>query len=447
MVDRQRAVVPLWTLGTEVGQAERLAPLLGEGPMTVARVDQLRSALAAFDSAPLVTLEAHPLPTELDLSRGMHLDSASPLATHLADLMSRSSQSAPLVMKHAADGGEMLYRMVVPAKVAAEVGRGFVRPMASKAVAGGVHSALVGGSGIAAQASFVPVAVGADVAAAGAAAGAAGAAGAGAAGVAGAGALTVAAPLVLLAVAIGISAHADHQRQVAIARITDLVEKLHLAALNQERDQLNGCVDAVESATAILLDRGQLGHSLGLDTAVATINTAIASATRRTGEWRTAVDKMSGTRIEIERLHKAFDGIETRGGKFRVHLELAALAIALKRRVLVLQAVEHSQISGGNEFAHFTRILRKEQAGIDQLESKIANVLADLGGLRLGPPSALKRPMLTRGDLDAVLTTMDRLRELKDSAAEMAPRNGDLVIDIARRKDGSIVVFPATASA
>lgn len=114
----------------------------------------------------------------------------------------------------------------------------------------------------------------------------------------------------------------------------------------------------------------------------------------------------------------------------------------------MLQAVEHAQLSGGNEFAHFIRILRKEQAGVDQLESKIATVLADLGRLRLGPPSALKRPMLTRGDLDDVLTTMDRLRELNDSAAEMAPRDGDLVIiDIARRKDGSTVVFPATASA
>jgi hypothetical protein len=444
MSDSQREVVPLWTLGTEPGQAERLAPLLGDGPMTGARLDRLRNALAAFDSAPLVTLEAYPLPAGLDLNRGMHLDSASPLATHLADLMSRSGPAAPRVVKQATGGGEVLYRMVVPAKVVGEVGRGLVRPMASKAVAGGVHSALVGGSGIAAQASFVPVAVGADVAAAGAAVGAAGA---GAAGVAGAGVLTVAAPLVLLAVAAGISAHADHQRQMALARVTDLVEKLHVAALNQERDQLNGCVGTVESATAILLDQGQVGHSLGLDTAVATINTAIASAQRRTSEWQTAVGMMSGSRVDIERLGTAFEGINERGGRFRLHLELAALAIALKRRVLVLQAVEHAQLSGGNEFAQFIRILGKQQAGVDQLESEIAGVLTDLGRLRLGPPSALKRPMLTRGDLDAVLTTMDRLRELEDSATGMMPRDGDVVIDIARKQDGSIVVLPATASA
>jgi hypothetical protein len=72
---------------------------------------------------------------------------------------------------------------------------------------------------------------------------------------------------------------------------------------------------------------------------------------------------MSGSRVQIERLRTApFDGIETHGGKFRVHLELAALAIALKRRVLVLQAVEHAQLSDGNAFAHFIRILRNKRA-------------------------------------------------------------------------------------
>ena len=48
--------------------------------------------------------------------------------------------------------------MVVPAKVAAQMGKGIVRPMTSKAAAGGIHSALVNSSGIAAQATFVPVA-------------------------------------------------------------------------------------------------------------------------------------------------------------------------------------------------------------------------------------------------------------------------------------------------
>lgn len=422
MSEAQRPAVSLWTLGTESGQVSRLSPLLGDGPMTATRVDQLRDALAAFDSAPLATLEAHSLPAALDLNHGMHLESASPLATQLADLISRSGQSPPGVVHHAADGGEMLYRMVVPAKVAAGVGRGLVRPMASKAVASGVHGALVGGRGIAAQATFVPVA-------------------------AGAGAVVVAAPLVLLAVAAGISAYADHQRQAAIARITALLTKVHVDALNKERDKLDACVSPIASATAILLDRGQVGHSSGLTGAVTTIDNAIATATRRTNEWQTALKRMSRSRVEIERLCASFEGIQTRRGKFRIHLELAAVAIALRRRVLVLQAVEHAQLSDGNEFTNFSRFLKEEQASVDDLEVKIARVLADLGELRLGPPSAMKRPLITRGDYDTALRTVDRLRELKDLAANMTPQDGNLVIDTALKRDGSIVVFPATASA
>ena len=114
--------------------------------------------------------------------------------------------------------------MVVPAKVAAQVTGGIVKPMTSKAISGGIHSALTNGSKIAAQATFVPVAGKAAVA--GAAGGSAGTAGMAAAG---AGALTVAAPLVLMAVAVGISAHADRQRQQALERITT-VSYTHLRA-------------------------------------------------------------------------------------------------------------------------------------------------------------------------------------------------------------------------
>ena len=80
--------------------------------------------------------------------------------------------------------------MVVPAKVAAEFSQGIVRPMTSKAAAGGVYSALRDSKGIVANATYVPVGEAAT-------AGAVGAATAGGAVAAGA-ALTIAAPLVLM---------------------------------------------------------------------------------------------------------------------------------------------------------------------------------------------------------------------------------------------------------
>ena len=109
-----------------------------------------------------------------------------------------------------------------------------------------------------ANATFVPVAGKAAVA--GAATGSAATAGVA---VASAGALTVAAPLVLMAVAVSVSAYADHQRQKAIERITDLLEQLHDDNLESERNELDGCRDAIDKATSILLDQGRIGLSLG----------------------------------------------------------------------------------------------------------------------------------------------------------------------------------------
>ena len=247
-------VVPVWTLATQKAEAPDLAR--GE-QMTSQKLDQLRSALAAFTSSPIATLEAHPSPKDLDEKRGIPLESASPLAKNLAQLVSSTPKARAL------DSGETLYRMVVPDNVASSI----TGPM--RASAGGVYSALMGKSGgIAAQARFVPVVAGksATMGAVGGSAATAGTA------VAGAGVLTVAAPLVLMAVAVGVSAHAERKRQEAIARLETLLKKLDKTNLDSERTDLNACVPAIEKATAVLLDRGRVGHSLGLDTAVHVID-------------------------------------------------------------------------------------------------------------------------------------------------------------------------------
>ena len=60
MSDNDAPAVPVWTLCTS--EATALVPVVAdEGALTAERLTELRNALAAFSSAPLVTLEAHPL--------------------------------------------------------------------------------------------------------------------------------------------------------------------------------------------------------------------------------------------------------------------------------------------------------------------------------------------------------------------------------------------------
>ncbi|MEV0786368.1 hypothetical protein AB0I52_26100 [Streptomyces sp. NPDC050423] len=432
MIDYRKANVPVWTLAT--GDV-RVPAVAGDEPMTAERLAELRSVLAGLADKPIATLEAHPLPGRLDRSRGIPLDSVSPLAQHLSQLITQSARSSSAAARATATG-EGLFRMVVPAKVAAQFGQGIVRPMASKAAAGGIHSALVNSTGIASQTTFVPVGQAT-------AAGAVGGAGA-TAGVAATGsmALTVAAPLVLMAVAVGVSAYADQKRQQAVEHITELLEQLHEQKLDDEHGELDGCRDAIDKATAILLDQGKLGASLGLDSAVHAINTALGAADRRLAGWQSALDKLpEGRAVEITTLTKSFPGVDDHGGRFRTHLEIAALAIALKQRVIVLQAVEHAQSEPDNLFVNFARALKADHQRLHTLETSIAGVLERLSELELARPSGL-RPVFTTGEVERLMRSANLIHKLGDGGM-VNGRTTDVAIEIARDKDGSVVVFPA----
>lgn len=437
MTTETKAIVPVWALATE---AVSVSNVLGDAGMTPERLAELRTVLAALADSPVVTLEAHPISTKRDRNGGIALHAASPLARQLAELVTNTARATTPTV-NVAETGDVLYRMVVPAKVAAQVGKGLVNPMVSKAAAGGIRGALVNSAGTTvAQASFVPVAGGA--AAAGAATGSAATAGVA---VASAGALTVAAPLVLMAVAVSASAYADHQRQQAIERITDLLEQLHDDNLDSERNELDACPEAIDKATSVLLDQGRVGLSLGLDSASHAISTAIAATRRRLKKWQAALDALPEGPVEVGALAKSFPGFNEEGGVFRAHLEIARLAIALKRRVLVLQAVEHAQQNTDNPFKSFIGSLRDDERGIDELESAIASVLLRLSALQLKRDGGFRIPAFTPGEVDNLLVAAYRLRSIGDGVTT-GSHQADVAIEIERSRDGSLVVFPAAAA-
>ncbi|GAA4956349.1 hypothetical protein GCM10023205_18130 [Yinghuangia aomiensis] len=427
------SAVPVWTLATS---DDPTLPAVADGSaLTPDRLTELRTALAAFSSAPLVTLEAHPLPKQRDRAGGLPLDALSPLAQELSRLVAAQANAVPAVA-NVAKSGEVLYRMVVPAKVAAQVGKGLVKPMVAQGTTNALRSPVIDAATkkIVAGAVFVPV----ETAAAGAAGGAA--AGTAAAGVA----MTVAAPLVLMAVAVGVSAYADQQRQKAIAHIAELLEKLHDEKLAQERNDLDGCRDAIDKATGLLLDRGKVGASLGLDSAVHAISIATENAARRVVKWENALAAIGDDPVDLADLEAAFPGITEDGGEFRTHLELAALAIALKRRVVVLQGVEAGQNDPDNPFENFVRSLKTDQQRIDDLEARIGNVLLRLSALELRSPKRMIDKLMTRKQVDGLLEASYRLRALGDAIAA-GNATADVVIEIEKHSDGTLTVLPAHA--
>jgi hypothetical protein len=121
--------------------------------------------------------------------------------------------------------------------------------------------------------------------------------------------------------------------------------------------------------------------------------------------------------------------VDDQGGTFRTHLEPAALAVALKRRVNVLQAVEHAQSDPGNLFENFTRALKRDQQRLDELESGIAGVLVRLSALELARPNGL-RPVFTQSEVDRMMRAAHRIHQLGDGVT-VDNRTTDVASEIA----------------
>lgn len=428
------AVVPVWALAAEAPQRELdMTHWLDGGPISADRLAQIRDGLVSFLDTSLVTIEAYPLPGGGQSQSGFLVDAANPLAQFLSGL----AKTAPVPATAASSSTETLFRMVVPSKVAAQMGSGLVRSMPSSAVAGGIHSGILGKAGLVGQATFVPAVAGGSTAVAG-----------GATAVGATGAIAVAGPIIVLAIATAASIYAEDQRRKAMDRVTDLLGRVVRAELESERDRLMGATRAIEKATAVLLDDGKIGHSLGLDTAINTIDTALATATRRAGMWRDSADNFILDGAEVKALRKAFPGIDEVDGEFRVRLRLAALTIALKRRVAVLQAVEHAQDAPKVKFVRFTNALRQEQRAIDDLETLLGGILGDLSTLRILPPSRKVDQVLTRGEVNKLLAWPGRLREL---AVEESPvlhgAGGDLELGFIQQANGDLRALPIQAVA
>jgi len=430
--------VPVWTLATEPGKISQATELpVDHKGMSPERLAGLRQALAAFLDTPLVTVEAYPLPTATDVRGGRLLDAASPLAVELRRLLRTPSGAASA---GTAGSTETLYRMVVPSSVASQLGDGLVRSMPSKAVAGGIHGDILGKTGIVKKATFVPVA--ADASRPGVTGAVSGTAKAATT----AGIVTAAASFVLLAVATAASVYAEEQRRKAMERVTELLEELTAENLDAERDRLHGATAAVERATALLLDKGEAGHSLGLDAAVHTVDTAIAAARRRAGAWRAKVAAFSSDGVEIADLLKAFPGIDKPDGAFRVELRLASLAIATKRRVAVLQAVEHAQKSPELSFRRFTAMLQDEQRSVDELQDELHALLGALADLRLrAPTKSFTDRLLTQGEVNNLLAWPGRLRQLAAEETVSVSDLPDVEIGLVEKEDGKVLVLPTRA--
>ena len=425
-------VVPIWTLssgGSDDALVERLHD--SELELTRDRLARLRVALAALSDDPPVVLERHVVAHQSVPAGGRLVAAGSPLAKSIADIVGSTRQLAPA--EAAAGGTEVLYRMVVPEKLAGQLAQGTVRQMSAGGDA--VYSAIRGKSSIVGNAKFMPVVSGGGVA------GGAAAVGTGAAGAAGVGAAVIAAaPVVLLLAATAGSIYAEEQRRHALKRVEDMLNKLTADELDKELDELNGAISAITKATALLADEGRLGMSLGLDSAVNRIDTAVSRAERRVSEWERKLAAFGG-KATPDALRKAFPGLGGSRGEFEAKLRMAGFAMAMKRRVAILQAAEHTHNDSGLSLSRFNRELAKDTADLAQLEQRVAGLLAGIADLKIKAPEGRRHVMFMPKEVKDLLSWSPYLQAFSDRESPVERSPGDLELCFVVQPDGELRVL------
>lgn len=99
-----------------------------------------------------------------------------------------------------------------------------------------------------------------------------------------------------------------------------------------------------------------------------------------------------------------------------------------------------------NAFETFVGALKRDQQRVTELEAGIATVLLRLSTLELDRPRGFRDKFFTPGEVDKLLGTSYRLRELGNRVPS-SDRPSDVAIEMLRSADGSLTVYPATAAA
>jgi hypothetical protein len=425
--------LPFWILGSGPDEPLPVDVRVKAEGLTAEKVQQLRSALAAFADDPPVTLERYELPAGT-ITGGHPVAQGAPLLQHLAQIVGPKAAAAP----GAPAGGETLYRMVVDQRIAGQLAQGLARPM--KAAAGGSYGDILGKAGIVGKARFFPVA-----AAEGGGIGLAAAGGGAAIGLGGA--AIAAAPFVITAIAAAGAIYAEEQRRRALERIESSLKELHQNNLDEEMADINGAMPALAKATSLLVDEGRLGAALGIDAAAHAIDKAVERAKHRTKGWLQDVSRLSA-RATVDQIEKAFPGVKDGDGRFVAELRMAGLAIAAKRRLMVLQAVEHAQLNQGLSLKRFLAEIEREATALDELESSLIDLLTKLSELPIRTGGGIfDRLHLSADDADELLKWPERLRDLRKREAPRVNSAGHVEIGIVIEADGRARILEPTVVA
>jgi hypothetical protein len=353
-----------------------------------------------------------------DAQWGPALRGVSALGQQLGAIVTRAGQPGVL------SAGSTLFRLELPS--------GSTLQNLVPAVGGGFRGLVrnADSAHIAGQARLIPVAGGAT--AAGVALG----------------------PLVgLMALSVGAEMLARHQQDKKLDGIRRGVQALNQAAEETTRAELDSAEQALEDASAAILDRIDVPSSIGLGSARTNLRVIKNRGLAWLAEWeqRAAAVDRDGTGISYGDMREVLGGKDSRDAylNFPKRIETLYRALALDSRAVVLTGAEAALRKENQTLSHLQDRLRSELSRNAELQDRLRQLLWSLTAdpVTFSLPAKLdtgKRVARLQRTLNGLAIAA---AQMPDAPAVLNSSNRQ-VTEILRKPDGTLhVLSPARAGA
>jgi hypothetical protein len=343
---------------------------------------------------------------------GTPLAASSGLARQLMTVVERAGSNLPAT-------GETLFRLELPA--------GQTVSNLIPAVGGGFRgmTRLSGSTKIANHAKLLPVG-----------------------GVAAGTAVALGPLLGIVALSVGAEMLANHQQEVKLEAIKQVVERLENHQLNELIAALDSADHVLEDAMAALLDRLHVPEAVGLGPTATHVKEIKALTHNWIRQWEQNVapfaDKPGG--VPYDDVEEALGRVGIGGFQaFGLQVQLAYRAIALDSRTHLVAMAEATMSQPEETVEHFHATVQKRLAqNADQFE-RLESLLWQLASIRLTVGMARVDRRNRPADLQWRLVRVARALTQTPSPPPMLTADHHLILEAVRRSDGSVNVLAPRA--
>jgi hypothetical protein len=249
-------------------------------------------------------------------------------------------------------------------------------------------------------------------------------------------------PLVgLMALSVGAEMLARHEQEKKIQAILDAVQGIQRHLQQQIVAELKTAEQALEAATAAIVDQVAVPQGIGLSSAVTGLRNVRNQALNWLEQWEERVSALpsDGTGVSLSRLHKALDVGLGGSDSFPAHVMVLYRALVLESRAQVVTAAEAALANPGQTLRNLEASVQQRLEENTAAQERLRELLLTLNEhpLTVGLPA---RPATSRkvAQMDRTLARLTHAIVKAPDAPPVLSAENRQVLEAVRHEDGTV---------